>query len=211
MARTTVRARRDADRTGADAGAAERRKQILTEAGRLFAKQGFEGTSMREIAAATGLLSGSLYYHFASKEELFVAVYEANIRAVGEAVEGAIEGIDEPWERFEAAAIAHCEALLTGEKTSILDAKFPPVLAQVRSQLIRARDEHERLFDRLIGPLDLAADIDRVLFRLHVLGALNSAILWYKPSSRLTPADVARHVVKVLRYARQGAATAEVQ
>lgn len=203
MARSTGRTRKDSDR-GADAGAAERRKQILTEAGKLFAARGFEGASMREIAAATGLLSGSLYYHFASKEELFVAVYDANIRMVSEAVRQAIETVEGPWNRLEAAGIAHCEALLTGDRTSVLDVKFPPGLQGVRPRLIQSRDEHDRLFDSLIAPLDLPDDIDQTQFRLHVLGALNGAVIWYRPSSRLSPADVARNVIGVLRYARKG-------
>lgn len=205
MARS-VRARKDVGRAaGVDAGAAERRRQILTEAGRLFARQGFEGTSMREIAAATGLLSGSLYYHFASKEELFVAVYEANIRAVSEAVSAAIQGIADPWDRLEAGAMAHCAALLaSGDKTAILDARFPPVLSSVRDQLIRCRDDHDRLFDQLIEPLDLPPEIDRRLLRLHVLGALNGACVWYRSSSRFKPEEIGRQVVEVIRHARTG-------
>ncbi|GHE46205.1 TetR family transcriptional regulator [Camelimonas fluminis] len=203
MARSTGRMRKDSER-GSDAGAAERRKQILTEAGKLFAARGFEGASMREIAAATGLLSGSLYYHFASKEELFVAVYDANIRMVSEAVRRAIEGVEGAWARLEAAAIAHCETLLTGDRTAVLDVKFPPSLLGVRPRLIQSRDEHDRLFDSLIEPLELPDDINRNLFRLHVLGALNSAVIWYRPSSHMSPADVARHVIGVLRYVRKG-------
>lgn len=203
MARSPGRTRKDSER-GSDAGAAERRKQILLEAGKLFAARGFEGASMREIAAATGLLSGSLYYHFASKEELFVAVYDANIRMVSEAVRKALDGVEGAWPRFEAAAIAHCDSLLTGDRTAVLDVKFPPSLLGVRPQLIQSRDEHERLFDSLIEPLDLPEDIDRNLFRLHVLGALNGAVLWYRPSSRMSPADVARSIIGVLRYARKG-------
>ncbi|MFC0284033.1 TetR/AcrR family transcriptional regulator [Camelimonas abortus] len=203
MARSTGRKRKDGER-GSDAGAAERRKQILAEAGKLFAARGFEGASMREIAAATGLLSGSLYYHFASKEELFVAVYQANIRMVTEAVQAAIEGVEGAWARLEAGAIAHCETLLTGDRTAVLDVKFPPGLEAMRPQLIQPRDEHEKLFASLIEPLDLPDHIDRNIFRLHLLGALNGAVTWYRPSSRLTPADVARQIVGALRYVHKG-------
>ena len=58
-----------------DAGrAAARRRQVLTVASELFAAKGFEATSIRDIATAAGMMSGSLYYHFASKEELAHAV-----------------------------------------------------------------------------------------------------------------------------------------
>ena len=48
----------------------DRRRQIIAAASELFARNGFEGTSIRDIAAASGVLSGSLYYHFPSKEVL---------------------------------------------------------------------------------------------------------------------------------------------
>ncbi|MFX5956923.1 helix-turn-helix domain-containing protein, partial [Acinetobacter baumannii] len=53
----------------------KRRQVLIGEAARLFAGKGYETTSMRDIAAAVGILPGSLYHHFPSKEELFVAVY----------------------------------------------------------------------------------------------------------------------------------------
>lgn len=48
----------------------DKRTEILAAASQLFAAKGYTGTSMRDIAAATGMLAGSLYYHFDSKEAL---------------------------------------------------------------------------------------------------------------------------------------------
>lgn len=53
------------------------RDQILREATRLFAAQGFDGTSVQELADAVGIRKPSLLYHFASKEELRQAVLDA--------------------------------------------------------------------------------------------------------------------------------------
>jgi AcrR family transcriptional regulator len=51
-------------------GANSRRGEILAKAAALFAKQGVTTTTVREIADSVGILSGSLYHHFASKEEM---------------------------------------------------------------------------------------------------------------------------------------------
>ena len=48
----------------------DRRATILTCAARLFAEQGVSATSVREIAQEVGILSGSLYHHFGSKDEI---------------------------------------------------------------------------------------------------------------------------------------------
>src|SRR5436190_8623543 len=47
-----------------------RRNEIVALAGEMFATRGFAGTTVREIADAAGILSGSLYHHFDSKESM---------------------------------------------------------------------------------------------------------------------------------------------
>ena len=55
---------------------------VLEAAARLFAQRGYAATSMRDIAQAASMLPGSLYYHFAAKEDLLAAVYEASYNFV---------------------------------------------------------------------------------------------------------------------------------
>lgn len=52
----------------------DRRDLILERAADLFARQGVASTTVREIAEAVGILSGSLYHHFASKDEIVDAI-----------------------------------------------------------------------------------------------------------------------------------------
>jgi len=53
-----------------------RREELLSIAAKLFAERGFKNTTVRDIADAAGILSGSLYHHFPGKEALFWAVLE---------------------------------------------------------------------------------------------------------------------------------------
>lgn len=53
------------------------RAQIVAASHRLFLEQGFHGTTMRQIAAESGMALGSLYNHFTDKDDLFRAVFEA--------------------------------------------------------------------------------------------------------------------------------------
>jgi AcrR family transcriptional regulator len=67
-------------------GRPRRRDEILAAAGALFAEEGYRNTSMREVAAASGILAGSLYHHFPSKEAIAAKLVEeyhaALVRAV---------------------------------------------------------------------------------------------------------------------------------
>src|SRR5258708_38323625 len=55
---------------GSPALASERREHLVKLAAELFAKKGFQATTVREIAEEAGILSGSLYHHFDSKESI---------------------------------------------------------------------------------------------------------------------------------------------
>jgi AcrR family transcriptional regulator len=60
--------------------AADRRQQILAVATRLFARQGFQGTTTKEIAGGAGVTEALIFRHFRSKEELYWAVIEDKIK-----------------------------------------------------------------------------------------------------------------------------------
>jgi AcrR family transcriptional regulator len=189
------------DDVAADGRAAIRRRQVLTVASELFARKGFEATSIRDIATAAGLMSGSLYYHFASKEDLYIAVQDESISKIFNAVSGAIAGIADPWERLEAAAVAHAEAMLDRSGFRVLVTPlFPPGLdAAVRDQLVAQRDRFERMMDMVIADLPLPGDIDRRIFRRHYLGAINWIPVWCDPDGPVAPADIVRQFIRTLR------------
>ena len=81
-------------------------------AARAFASRGFAAASVREIVGPIGMLPGSLYCHFATKEALLVAVYQEGVERISAAVDAAVAPLAEPWARLEAGCIAHLASLL---------------------------------------------------------------------------------------------------
>src|SRR5512146_695459 len=75
---------------------------LLDEAARLFRAQGFHGTSIRDIVRAVDMLPGSLYYHFATKEDLLAAVYAEGVERISARVRAAVDGRNDPWQRLQA-------------------------------------------------------------------------------------------------------------
>ena len=176
------------------------REQLLDAAARLFGRKGYDATSVREIGGALGISAAALYHHFPSKEEIFCATHLKGMEMISGAVRTACMNVDGPWERLEAAAVAHCEALLDAEGyRTIITPHFPDVSDEIRSRLIRQRDEYERFVKELIVDLELPRDVDPMIFRMQYLGSLNWTTSWYKPGGRLTPSTIARQIVRQMR------------
>jgi AcrR family transcriptional regulator len=68
------------------------RKRLLAAAARLFAKNGFDGTSVEDVAEAAGFSKGALYYNFASKDDLFEALVEESVAEMIGGLEAALAG-----------------------------------------------------------------------------------------------------------------------
>lgn len=84
------------------------REHVLQTASALFATRGYEGTSVEDVLAATGLSRGALYHHFPSKEKLFEAVLEAVEAEIAQTLRAASRRLSEP----VAALRAGCDAFL---------------------------------------------------------------------------------------------------
>lgn len=175
-----------------------RRSALLDAAANQFAERGFHATSTRELAAAVGMLPGSIYYHFPSKNDLLVAVYDEGVRRIESAVGLAVDGVDDPWARLEAACTAHLEALLDGSAYARVVVRVQPGDAsEADAALIALRDRYEALFTDLVSALDLPDASTRRALRLLLLGALNWVQHWYRPG-RDTPRTIVRRFMGLL-------------
>ena len=179
-----------------------RRRTIQEIAGALFASRGYEATSMRDLAAATGLMPASLYYHFSSKEELFVSVAGESVAKMQRALEAGIAGVEEPWARLEAALIAHAESLLGGKGFRVLVVlSFPPGLTeQARETLATQREPYERIFSELLAGVPFPEGVNRAILRKLLLSMMNSISIWYRPEGSASPGDIARQILLLLRH-----------
>ncbi len=198
-----------------------RRGEILDAAAGLFARQGFHAASMRGIAAAAGMLPGSLYYHFPSKDELLLAVYQEGVRRIAERLDAAVARARSPWARLEAACVAHREMLLEagGDYAQVVIRVRPQDCPAMAARLVALRDAHEDRFKALIAALDPPRNApggapgggaDRQALRLMILGALNWAQTWYRPGGD-PPATLARRFLALLRSGSETGADAEAR
>ena len=115
-----------------------RRMELLAAAAQRFAMRGYAATSMRDIAADAGLLAGSMYHHFASKDEMLFEAYKVGVERVIAAHSAAIVGVIEPWARLEAACCGR-KGGWYGERRGPIGAHDAAWCAQLDTDLVSAR------------------------------------------------------------------------
>ena len=141
-----------------------------------------------------------MYCHFATKEALLVAVYREGVERIGAAVDLAIASTDEPWQRLEAACVAHLTTLLDQTDYSQVVIRVRPSDAPAAAdELVQLRDSYEKRFARLVAALPLARPTDRSTLRLMLMGALNWSQTWYRQDGGLAPDRIARRFVGLLK------------
>lgn len=173
--------------------------ELLDAAAVLFASQGYHRTTIRDITSAVGMRSGSTYYHFASKAEILLAVYEEGVRRVQASVDAELARVDDDdsWARLEAALVGHITAVLDPSAYArTIVAVLPDDVPELRAEIAAHRDGYEAQWRSLVDALDAPVDAD--LLRVFLLGAANSTQVWFREGGT-TPEAIARFIADVLR------------
>src|SRR5260370_8655171 len=177
-------------------------QQILEVAAKLFRARGYTETSLRDIGKQAGMKAGSLYYHFASKEELAAEVLRIGVQKVHQAVVMSLDALGRTANarsKLEAAMTAHLETLLDeSDYTSAHIRCFPYVPHTLRTQLTSPRLNSEAVLRGLLDDVAesdaLPSGTDRNAARLVILDALNWSLEWYDPA-RGRPSELTRTLI----------------
>ena len=169
---------------------------LLSAAARLFRERGFEGSSLRQIARAAGMLPGSLYYRYRTKEALLLALMRRGVEGMTTAIRRAVEGEIDPVERLRLGLRAHLRALLLGDDAAyVLLYEWRSLGAEARREMIRLRDRYDAFWEGMLyeaaGCGRLRAGADLKLVRLLGFGAMNWTTQWYSSQGGRTPDEIA--------------------
>lgn len=173
-----------------------RRQEVIATAASLFARRGFQATTMDELSEATGLQSGGLYHYIGSKQRLLFEICEQLMDPLLERAaaidksdadpETKLRDLVRAWVAHVATHLDHM-AVFAQERHAI---EADPEWEQVRA----SRDAFERILARRLKAVDRP---DRLtLFAL--LGMVNHTATWVRPSGRLTPRQIADGYVDML-------------
>jgi len=169
-----------------------RRHELITAAARLFRDKGFDATSTRDIAAAVGMHSGSLFYHFKSKDALLHAVMEEGMHAAMARQASALHaaGVNEatadaPLVQIRRLIRAHFDTLLGpgNDFIPVMLYERRALSAAQRASLARLQADYESAWTPVLEALHASGQLHAPvkLSRLLILGALNWSVQWFDP------------------------------
>jgi len=162
---------------------ANRWPALLDAAAAHFADRGYHATTMRDVAEAAGVTPGAVYFHVPTKQALLVAVYAEGVDRIIGHLEASISYETDRAARFRRAIKAHLESILDASAFArVIVRVLPEDVPEAAAELRAHRDRYEMRFRMLITALDLPADRSPTLLRMLLLGALNSAPVWYRPA-----------------------------
>lgn len=181
------------------------RKRILDSAARVFRRDG-HAARLSDIAAEAGMQTGSLYYHFDSREDLVEEVLQIGLDAawtqVCEAL-AALPATATPRQRLETAIRAHATAILdtsdySAANTRLFSMASPGVRERHYVQQQRYGEHFHELISAAVASGELRADLDLPVARMLLFGAMNWTIEWYRPDSGRSTELVIDHLVAMV-------------
>jgi len=186
--------RPDSPRTGARWD--RRRAELVTEAARVFARNGYDQTSVPELGEALGRATGAIYHYFPSKEELLIAICDQLMEPLLSEAEALASGPDPAAEQLRdlvrlwvAHVIEHRDHMLVFQQerhTIDHGAQWREVRA--------SRKRFERLLEGVVEGARAegrTAAVDPRLLVVALLGMVNHTAQWHRPRGRLSPDRIA--------------------
>lgn len=164
---------------------ASARGRLLKEAARLFRDKGYERTTVRDLAAAVGIQSGSLFHHFRTKEEILKAVMVETIRLNTALMQAAADSEESPRGKLRALVRSELESIngQTGEAMAVLVYEWRSLSESSQVQVLELREIYEGLWLSVLKELNELGQLkaDPFIVRRMLTGALSWTVTWYKP------------------------------
>lgn len=176
--------------------------RLLQAAARLFKQQGFDRTTVRDLAKEVGIQSGSLFHHFKNKEQILKAVMEESILFNTHRMKLALQGVESGEAALLVLIQCELEAVngVTGDAMNVLVDEWRALSEQAQSDILALRDVYESIWlthlttayeqNRLLG--------EPLLMRRLVLGSISWTHNWFSKKGELSIEQLAQQILKTL-------------
>lgn len=184
--------------------AGTRRTELLAIAAQLFADKGFRNTTVRDIADAAGILSGSLYHHFDSKESMVDEILSTFQEELFGQYDAILASADDARTKLERAVRVSFEAIENHPHEVAIyqnDADFLggfDRFGYLKDRNAQSRQVWVTLIEEGVQTGVLRGDLDVTLTYRFIRDTVWVAVRWYRPGRGLSHTDIADQYVRIL-------------
>jgi TetR/AcrR family transcriptional regulator, cholesterol catabolism regulator len=181
-----------------------RRDELLELAAEMFAERGLRATTVRDIADAAGILSGSLYHHFASKEEMVDEVLRDFLDWLFARYDQIVETESNPLERlkglfmasFDAIEDRHAQVVIYQDEAKRLSSQ--PRFSYVDDLNRKQRQMWVEVLQQGIKEGYFRPDLNVDLVYRFIRDTTWVSVRWYLPGGPLTAEQVGRQYLSIV-------------
>jgi TetR/AcrR family transcriptional regulator, cholesterol catabolism regulator len=169
---------------------------IHAAARRHFALHGYDGASMRDVAADSGITIATLYFHCGTKEQLLFDVLEERLHQLLSGSMAAVAQVSGTWsDRLAAAIRFHVRFTARPEEgAAISTSELRGLTGDLRARHLVTRDAYERHVREIVqGGIGASefAPVDVAVVTAGIIGMCLTVGRWYRGGGRLTPDEIA--------------------
>lgn len=183
-----------------------RRAEVLSISAKLFADNGYRATTVRDIADAAGILSGSLYHHFDSKESMLDEILREFLGELFGGYRAVLADVDDPREQLRGCVIASFDAIdARPDAVAIYQAEARGLAQQegfgyIADFLQEFRTMWRGIIGRGIESGAFRADLDVDVTYRFLRDTVWIAVRWYRPGGQLPLGAVADQYLTILEH-----------
>jgi AcrR family transcriptional regulator len=182
------------------------RAAIRQAAADRFYHQGYEATTVRQIADALDIRAASIYYHFPDKQEILFELITSTMELLTGGVRAAVAAEPGPGDQL-AAIVVHHVALhaLRPRESTLGETELRSLTGERLERVLQMRDAYEELVTSTLVAGAESGDfrlVDARLTTFAVISMCTNVGIWYRPDGRLGLAEVAAgYVAMAMRLA----------
>jgi AcrR family transcriptional regulator len=161
----------------------KRLNSILKAASTVIARDGYEGASVRRVAAKARVGLSGIYYYFTNKDELLYAIQKNTFSTLVELLKERLSGLDNPQDRLRAVMENHIEFFVNNiNDLKVCVHEIESLSGAYYKDVLKIRQEYFRLVkDVVTENLPKGEKLDPALVSLYLFGSLNWIYMWYNP------------------------------
>jgi AcrR family transcriptional regulator len=183
---------------------ASRRDELLELAATMFAERGLKATTVRDIADSAGILSGSLYHHFKSKEQMVEEVLRDFLDWLFARYQEIVDREAAPLERLKGLFMASFEAIEHRHaQVVIYQDEAKRLSAQPQFAFVEARNKEQRkmwvdILQQGVADGSFRPDLDVDLVYRFIRDTTWVSVRWYQPGGPLSAEQVGRQYLAIV-------------